>query len=467
MITVLGASFLFVCDESFCVLRNGAVAYDDGIIVEVGEYSVLVAKYDVPDMTKFALDPCFVLDSGGACFYQDSILLPAFVNAHIHFEFSANTTSFDYGSFEAWLSSVMTRRDSVLAQNAIESAIAEQLDSGVGSVGAISSYGGDMRTLAKSPLKVVYFNEVIGANPDTMKATLLAFKERFLRSKELASERFFPAIALHSPYSVHYALAQAVLEFAQSFAYQKGVNGTNLCENTCFVSTHFLESDAERAWLETKSGWFYEFYKHTLGIVNPKPFYDIAGFMKLFKNVRGVFVHCTHLNKTESTYLLDSKHSIVTCPRSNRLLGGTMLDIASLDSRAQEFILESVLIFSNLFGLVRAFDYLPFYHLNQNYRSSNLSLKTLYLTQQLEIQALLTERTRNSSPLIDLRAQIYIKACPIHLPHYILSLPSQTSHQAKLYRGKALRNLALFIASKPNKSQLHNYLMQHFTYITP
>lgn len=333
MITVLGASFLFVCDESFCVLRNGAVAYDDGIIVEVGEYSVLVAKYDVPDMTKFALDPCFVLDSGGACFYQDSILLPAFVNAHIHFEFSANTTSFDYGSFEAWLSSVMTRRDSVLAQNAIESAIAEQLDSGVGSVGAISSYGGDMRTLAKSPLKVVYFNEVIGANPNTMKATLLAFKERFLRSKELASERFFPAIALHSPYSVHYALAQAVLEFAQSFAYQKGVNGTNLCENTCFVSTHFLESDAERAWLETKSGWFYEFYKHTLGIVNPKPFYDIAGFMKLFKNVRGVFVHCTHLNKTESTYLLDSKHSIVTCPRSNRLLGGTMLDIASLDSR--------------------------------------------------------------------------------------------------------------------------------------
>lgn len=166
---------------------------------------------------------------------------------------------------------------------------------------------------------------------------------------------------------------------------------------------------------------------------------------------------CTELTKTPRIRAIELYNGVAF----------KALDFASLDSRAQEFILESVLIFSNLFGLVRAFDYLPFYHLNQNYRSSNLSLKTLYLTQQLEIQALLTERTRNSSPLIDLRAQIYIKACPIHLPHYILSLPSQTSHQAKLYRGKALRNLALFIASKPNKSQLHNYLMQHFTYITP
>lgn len=138
------------------------------------------------------------------------------------------------------------------------------------------------------------------------------------------------------------------------------------------------------------------------------------------------------------------------------------LDFASLEKKAQDFLLESTLIFSNLFGLVRGFDPLPYYHLNQNYRSKNLSLSTLYKAQRDEISAFLDKI------IIDLRAGVYVKAYPLKSanfcqPHYILPIPKGTSHQAKLYRGLALRELA--IASLQGKQALQKILSEKFIYV--
>ena len=115
------------------------------------------------------------------------------------------------------------------------------------------------------------------------------------------------------------------------------------------------------------------------------------------------------------------------------------LDFGSLDSSAQGFLLDSVLITSNLFGLVRASDRLPFYHLNKNYKSKELSLNKLYKAQKPQIDTLLS----GEDVIIDLRAQVYAKAYPLARPHYTLEIPSGTSHQAKHYRGAALRALAI------------------------
>ncbi|ETD27554.1 amidohydrolase family protein [Helicobacter canis] len=285
-------------------------------------------------------------------FFSGCVLLPALINAHIHFEFSSNSTSFVYGSFEGWLASVMSKRDDVLADmdKAIESTIAQQLDSGVGSVGAISSYGADMQALAQSALKVVYFSEAIGANPAALDMLLADFKARFFAAKELASRSFFPAIALHAPYSVHSVLAKHIIAFAKEVFDEKSCIKessakpapqaiTNPCETSCTFSAHFLESNAERLWLESKNdadapkGWFYDFYTQTLKIPRPAPYYTIQEFMELFSSTRASFVHCTALNSLESTFLAQGGHSLITCPRSNRLLDGSMLDLKKLDSR--------------------------------------------------------------------------------------------------------------------------------------
>lgn len=152
------------------------------------------------------------------------------------------------------------------------------------------------------------------------------------------------------------------------------------------------------------------------------------------------------------------------------------LNFAEMDSRAKEFVLGSVLIMSNLFGLVRASDRLPFYHLNQNYKSKLLSLRALYQAQEEEIDKLLaTEQDSGqdggqNGVIVDLRAQIYSKAYPIKLGHYVLNLPSKVSHQAKLHRGLALRELALCASIQDVKSRhnmLRQYLDTHCTYCTP
>ena len=127
---------------------------------------------------------------------------------------------------------------------------------------------------------------------------------------------------------------------------------------------------------------------------------------------------------------------------------------------------------SNLFGLVRASDRLPFYHLNQNYKSKLLSLRALYQAQEEEIDKLLaTEQDGvQNGVIVDLRAQIYSKAYPIKLGHYVLNLPSKVSHQAKLHRGLALRELALCASIQDVKSRhnmLRQYLDTHCTYCTP
>lgn len=298
---LIGASFVFLCDDEFSILKDGGVVYENEVILEVGKFSTLKSKYDLNDKN--------------ATFHNDCVLLPAFVNAHIHFEFGANDVSFNYGGFDLWLTSVMQKREGVLGQieNVLDSGIQSQLKSGVGSVGAISSYGGDLKSLASSPLKVVYFNEAIGSNPSAIDTLFADFKARYELSKAKKSKTFFPAIAIHSPYSVHKILASRVIDIAK--------------QDNALLSTHFLESKLEREWLTKKSGWFFKFYKNILQIPNPKPLYHgIKDFLGLFKS-QTLFVHLTNAIQKEILQIADLGHYIVTCPRSNRLLDGEMLDI--------------------------------------------------------------------------------------------------------------------------------------------
>lgn len=293
---VIGASKIFLCDEKFHILENGGIAFEKGKIKDLGDYQKLCMQY------------------GGGEFFENSVLLPTFTNPHIHFEFSANHANFLYGSFDKWLDSVMQKREDVLNDNtkAIKEAIGQQLDSGVGSVGAISSYGDDMEILASCPLKVVFFHEALGSNAATLDFLHQNFLQRLEHSKALQSESFFPGIALHSPYSVHFVFAKKLLELARKENYP--------------TSVHFLESSIEREWLEHSSGWFLEFFKKTLQAKNPRSLYEIEEFIELFLGLDTLFVHCLHATESEISKLTQTGY-IITCPRSNRLLNNKLFPL--------------------------------------------------------------------------------------------------------------------------------------------
>lgn len=299
---ILGASLGFMCDESFSIQRNIGVVVKKGKITQVGEYQALCREFS--DLKHEFFDGC--------------VLLPAFVNAHLHFEFSGNAVSFTYGDFGAWLDSVIANRDVLLGMDTLDKHICDCIDeclrSGVGIVGAVSSYGYDLKMLAQSPLRVVFFNEAIGSNPSAIDTLYRNFCVRLEESQSYASSSFIPAVALHSPYSLHHIFAKRVVEIARRLDSP--------------MSVHFLESIYEREWLENASGYFYKFFTQIFQLPNPKPFYTITNFLEFFSDIKNaIFVHCLQARDKELEFLKQNTFSIVTCPRSNRLLCNDYLDL--------------------------------------------------------------------------------------------------------------------------------------------
>ncbi len=283
--------------------KDLAVAFTE-LIEEIDSLDVLTQKY--PGANVIRTEP-------------NSILYPGFINTHVHLEFSANKTSLKYGSFMPWLDSVIEHREDLVGEcdNAVMTHECEaMLRSGITTFGAISSFGNELEVCEKTPQRVVFFNELIGSN--AMYADMLYgdFMERVKASMSCEkASRITPAVAIHSPYSVHPVILQKAVTVAK--------------QNKLPLSAHFLESQAEREWLEKGEGelkGFFEKYFNT-----STPVTNIQEFMYAFDTYPTHFTHCVQANKVELDYLTQMGHSIAHCPRSNRYLGCGRLAIEALD----------------------------------------------------------------------------------------------------------------------------------------
>lgn len=320
MIHILGAERVLLCDEEFRLLSKGAVAFLGDKILAVDSYEKLQKRY--PEAL--------------AEYHPRGILLPGLINAHLHLEFSANQTTLLYGGFDRWLSSVITHRDALMGEGAKEAmrrALDEVLSSGTTTVGAISSAGLDLEILAHSSLRVLFFNEVIGSNPSAIDFLWEDFLGRLKRSEEFKSSRFTPLVAIHSPYSVHpFLIKRALLE-------AKRLGGV--------VSTHFMESKEEREWLEESRGFFGDFFARFFGGVKPKALSTPLEFLELLEGQRVMLVHGVQMNEEELAKAASLGASLASCPRSNRLLGGELLDISKVKKAGIPFLLATDGLSSN------------------------------------------------------------------------------------------------------------------------
>nr|WP_314871178.1 metal-dependent hydrolase [uncultured Campylobacter sp.] len=295
---ILRAKWVLVCDENFKILKDGAIVFDKKII-EVCTFASAARKYPQAEILDFSGD----------------IAMPAFINPHVHLEFSANKGTLRYGDFLDWLGSVIASRqqlDAAARGRLIAEQIAAMMRSGVGTIGEISSFGGEAEACAQSGIRTVFFNEILGASKDAAAENILKFKQRFERSKALASSLFIPAVSVHSPYSAH----PQITEFATKFARENGLA----------ISTHFMESAYERQWLRTGRGKF----KAWLAKFNPAPapFYSPQSFVAHFSGLCTLFTHCVWVDDFS---IFDPKlHSITHCARSNRLLSKKQLSFKKL-----------------------------------------------------------------------------------------------------------------------------------------
>jgi cytosine/adenosine deaminase-related metal-dependent hydrolase len=297
---IIIADFIYTPDG---FVRDQAIAFTE-TIQAIDSLEVLQEKYPEAEVIETE---------------ANSVIYPGFINTHVHLEFSANKTSLKYGSFMPWLDTVIEHRDELMGEcnnEIMQKECNEMLKSGITTFGAISSFGNELEVCEKTPQRVVFFNELIGSN--AMYADMLYgdFMERVKASQSCEeSSHITPAVAIHSPYSVHPVILQKAVNVAK--------------QNKLPLSAHFLESQAEREWLEKGEGELKGFFEKFFNTSTPVT--NIEEFMHAFDTYPTHFTHCVQANKEELDYLANKGHSIAHCPRSNRYLGCGRLEIENLN----------------------------------------------------------------------------------------------------------------------------------------
>lgn len=117
------------------------------------------------------------------------------------------------------------------------------------------------------------------------------------------------------------------------------------------------------------------------------------------------------------------------------------LDYGSLDEKAQQYIDSHVILFSNLFGPIRASDLIPEYRLKQGEAVGDIKVEKFYH----EHSAKLMEAYLADDEILDLRAGFYDKFYTPTKPYTTLKFLKDgkvVSHWAKAYRGIVLREIA-------------------------
>ncbi len=117
------------------------------------------------------------------------------------------------------------------------------------------------------------------------------------------------------------------------------------------------------------------------------------------------------------------------------------LDYPHLDAKAQEYIDHNVILFSNLFGPLRASDIIPEYKLKQGVSIGELKPEKIYS----EYASVLLDDYLKDDEILDLRAGFYDKFYKPSKPYTTLKFIKDgkvVSHWAKAYRGLVLREIA-------------------------
>lgn len=303
--TIITADWIVTCDQDNTIIQNGSIAFDTKIH-DIGNFEEISPKY--PNAKIIHTNP-------------NSILFPGLINPHVHLEFSANKTTLKYGNFMTWLNSVIEHRAELIEKadtKLIKDELNIMLNSGITTIGAISSYGFDTEALSQSSQNIVHFCEIIGSNAAMIDTLFADFKARLNESLKLKNDKYYPAIAIHSPYSVHPFLIRESIKVA--------------IENNLAVSAHFLESNEEKEWLENSTGGMLDFFKNFLN--QTKSVTKSEEFLNQFKGLKNIsFTHCCCADENELQKIDELNGTIIHCPTSNRFLTNNTIEYKNLENR--------------------------------------------------------------------------------------------------------------------------------------
>lgn len=289
----------WVLPVSAAPVRRGGLAVAGGRIVAVAPAAELRAAY--PDAA-----------------YDDlgqSIIMPGFVNAHSHLEYTSFRGILDDEQFSDWILQLVDVKASLTPEEYLLSArlgAAESISSGITTVADTSYTGQAVRAAAEAGLRGRHYLEVFGVDDTHLDETLAEVRQRLAAVRALASPLFDVGLAPHAPYTASARLYQAIATMSR--------------EQNIKVLSHVAESREELTYVRSGSGKFAHDFREKMGwermLVQP---YGVSPIKYLQQ--WGVFdqnflaVHCVYANSDDIGILAAKQAAVAHCPKSNAKLG--------------------------------------------------------------------------------------------------------------------------------------------------
>ncbi len=250
----------------------------------------------------------------------DQILLPGLVNAHAHLEFPKRE-GLPRNSFTQWVKALMgcePSQPAIFQENIRQlllggtTTLANHMGIGAQHPPETDQPPAEAAPLHLTPLRTVFFLEVLGSAEDRARASLVAAHEmqRTLQDAGIAAW-----ITPHSLYAVH----------------------PNILEKLIPVSTHFLESLEEEQWWRAGTGPLAEYVRERDGV-------GAYGNTPLPTNI---IVHGNYLNPAEMDLLRKQNVSVIHCPGSHRFFGHRPFPLQELTKRGINVALGTDSLASN------------------------------------------------------------------------------------------------------------------------
>ena len=248
---------------------------------------------------------------------KNSVLLPGFVNSHIHLELQWVQKLLEpFDSFPSWLNQIIKLKnefDNLKIPSYVEKSLKESLDSGVTTIGEIASYDGlDFKPIIQSRVRVVYFYEI--ANSTIMNINS-KFLKKLLKIKKnpLFNLRIFP----HSVYSLDTKSIRKLFSFAKKNNLDLGIHLSESLDEVKY--TKKLRNNIE----DKVFSKFPIKPRISLGASTPLEYLD-----KINNSGQNItLVHMNNLSNNDQEILKKRGYPVVLCPRSNLYLNQKLPNI--------------------------------------------------------------------------------------------------------------------------------------------
>jgi cytosine/adenosine deaminase-related metal-dependent hydrolase len=295
--TIYCADWVLPVATSF--LQRGAVAVDGRTIVAVGGVDDLRAGYPGAQLVDFG----------------QAIIMPGFVNAHCHLEYTAFRGILDDEEFGDWILQLVDVKASLTLEEYLCSAllgVLETISSGITTTADVTYTGSSLEALKRAGLRGTVYQEIFGIDDTHLEETLADMHERLERLRREAPAQVGVGVAPHATYTVSSRLYQAVARYGR--------------ENGVKLASHVAESKEEATYIRSGSGKFAHDFREKMGwermLVQP---YGVSPVKYLQQwDVFGpdfLAVHCVQTSVDDIRILRQNDVAVAHCPKSNAKTG--------------------------------------------------------------------------------------------------------------------------------------------------